>query len=213
LACPAEIDTNGQSCGTGAFCSTAGTCNAGVCSGTPRDCSDTNACTTDACDEANDICTHANNTLPCDDGLFCTAVDACKDGVCAGTARNCSDTSPCTDDSCNETTDACVHANNTTPCDDAAFCNGADTCSGGTCSIHAGNPCPGPDGDSNCGESCNEALGNCSAADPNSSACDDGDACTESDVCTSGACAGTAIPSCGVTTTTLPDEILCGDAN
>jgi hypothetical protein len=33
---------------------------------------------------------------------------------------------------------------------------GNDTCTGGTCSTHAGDPCSGPDGDANCSESCNE---------------------------------------------------------
>ena len=39
-------------------------------------------------------------------------------------------------------------------CTDGVFCNGADTCSGGTCSVHAGNPC-GP------GEQCDEAGTQC----------------------------------------------------
>jgi hypothetical protein len=34
--------------------------------------------------------------------------------------------------------------------DDGTFCNGTDLCSGGTCSTHAGNPCDGTDGDSDC---------------------------------------------------------------
>ena len=49
--------------------------------------------------------------------------------------------------------------------------------------MHAGNPCPGPDGDGNCAESCNEAADNCTAADPNASACNDGVFCNGVEFC------------------------------
>jgi hypothetical protein len=46
----------------------------------------------------------------CDDGQFCSVADACNgQGACVGTARDCSDTLLCTNDSCNEATDSCVH--------------------------------------------------------------------------------------------------------
>ncbi|MCZ7677895.1 MAG: hypothetical protein M5U28_03580 [Sandaracinaceae bacterium] len=32
---------------------------------------------------------------------------------------------------------------NSVPCDDGVFCNGADTCGGGSCAAHAGAPCSG----------------------------------------------------------------------
>ena len=54
--------------------------------------------------------------------------------------------------------------------------------------MHAGNPCPGPDGDGNCSESCNEAADNCTAPDPNGSACSDGLFCNGTDTCNAGAC-------------------------
>jgi hypothetical protein len=52
----------------------------------------------------------------------------------------------------------CSQNNNTAPCEDGLFCNGADTCSGGTCSAHAGDPCIGG---GICGDNCNEAADNC----------------------------------------------------
>ncbi|MBX3024444.1 hypothetical protein KF840_05990 [bacterium] len=58
-----------------------------------------------------------------------------------------------------------------TNCDDGAFCNGSDTCSAGNCDVHAGDPCPGPDGDTNCAESCDETADNCTAPDPAGSLC------------------------------------------
>ena len=67
-------------------------------------------------------------------------------------ASDCNDGNPCTTDTC--VADQCGHANNSNTCNDGVFCNGPDTCGGGTCSVHQGNPCEGPDGDGNCAESC-----------------------------------------------------------
>jgi len=53
----------------------------------------------------------------------------------------------CTDDSEVCTTDVCdglggcEHNPNSDPCTDGLYCTGADTCSGGSCSLHAGDPC------------------------------------------------------------------------
>ncbi len=65
-----------------------------------------------------------------------------------------------------------------TPCDDDVFCDGADQCSAGLCSRHAGDPCAaGPV----CQDACNEAAQSCLA--PSAAPCpDDANACT-SDVC------------------------------
>lgn len=123
-----------------------------------------------------------------------------------------SDNAPCTDDVCSGQSPACTHVANSAPCDDGSFCNGVDTCSGGSCSVHAGNPCPGPDGDAACAESCSEAADSCTAQDPNGSPCSDNDACTTGDNCQSGLCTGEPEPSCNTTTTTLEGP-MCGDAN
>ena len=156
-------------------------------------------------------CTHPNNTAPCNDGFFCNGADTCSGGACTVHAGNpcaggaeCADScneaadnclSPagtpcaddgnvCTDDRCNGS-GACAHPNNTAPCNDGLFCNGADTCAGGTCSAHVGNPCTGG---AECADTCNEAADNCFT--PNGSACgDDGNPCT-SDTCNgNGSCA------------------------
>ena len=96
---------------------------------------------------------------------------------------------------CGDTAGNCKAAPNGSACTDGLFCNGADTCSAGTCSVHTGDPCPGPDGDGNCAESCNETADNCTAADPNGSGCNDGDACTADDICQEGMCNGSSV--CG----------------
>jgi hypothetical protein len=180
---------NTVSCNDGQFCTTNDQCSNGSCGGSPRVCSDGNVCTTDACNETTDACTFANNTAGCSDGLFCTTGDVCSGGQCNGSPRSCNDANVCTDDSCNETTDACVNAANTAPCTDSLFCNGTDTCSGGTCG-HSGNPCAGADGDGDCTETCNETADNCEGNDPNGTTCNDGLFCTTGDVCTGGVCDG-----------------------
>jgi len=56
-------------------------------------------------------------------------------------AGGCNDGNPCTDDVCEAT--GCTFTPNADPCDDGVFCNGPDTCGGGACSVHPGDPCPG----------------------------------------------------------------------
>jgi hypothetical protein len=79
------------------------------------------------------------------------------------------------------------------------FCNGTDTCNNaGSCANHAGNPCPGADGDADCSEQCDETADNCNGNDPNNSACNDGLFCTLTDRCNgAGACTGTGDPCPG----------------
>src|SRR6185369_9066281 len=119
-----------------------------------------------------------------------------------------------TDDFCNGA-GICAHTNNTAPCDDGSFCNGTDTCGGGTCG-HTGDPCTGnPTCSARCDEaadSCNlpagapchvddnpctddvcDGSGTCTAA-PNTDECDDGLFCTTADRCVDSACIGS--PTC-----------------
>ena len=51
------------------------------------------------------------------------------------------------------------------------FCNGTEVCQAGNCGASTGDPCPGPDGDADCVESCNEPTDTCDANDPDGSAC------------------------------------------
>lgn len=69
--------------------------------------------------------------------------------LCEGKELDCpDDDNPCTEDECNPATGECGIPRSETDCDDGKFCNGADTCDAGECSIHAGNPC----GDGTCNE-------------------------------------------------------------
>jgi hypothetical protein len=207
-ACNAA-DPNGSPCNDGLFCTATDTCQSGSCVGTGNPCPgpDGDSDCKESCDEASDSCSANDpNGSACDDGLFCNGADTCQNGTCSGHADN-----PCPgadgdancSESCDENAKSCTAADpNGSACNDGVFCNGADTCSGGTCSVHAGNPCPGPDGDGDCKESCNEALANCTANDPNGSACNDGLSCTAGDNCQAGLCVA-AQNNCGV----------CGDGH
>lgn len=186
---------NTLSCDDGLYCTTGDTCSGGTCGGSPRNCSDSNVCTTDSCNEATDSCNNINNTIACNDGQYCTVGDTCSGGVCGGSARNCSDSNVCTTDSCNETTDACVNAPNTGPCDDGLFCTTGDVCSGGVC---ATTPRNCSDGNLCTTDTCNDTTDACVNTN-NTIPCDDGLFCTAGDVCSGGVC------------TTTPRN--CGDGN
>jgi hypothetical protein len=171
----------------------------------------------EACDDGNNEdgdccaadCAAEENGLVCDDGLFCTATDACLDGACVGSGDPCvaggecaytcneeadtclevagtpctSDENSCTDDRC-DGLGACIHPPNAAPCDDGQFCNGTDTCAAGACSVHAGNPCAGgPE----CADLCDEEGETCNE-EPGTPCLGDGNPCTD-DVCDGeGAC-------------------------
>ena len=83
-----------------------------------------------------------NDGAHCEDGLWCTVNDTCSGAVCGGEPKNCDDGEVCTTDSCDEAAKRCDHSPNSAKCDDGLYCDGADSCSGGTCSVHAGDPCP-----------------------------------------------------------------------
>lgn len=76
--------------------------------------------------------------------------DARDASVRCGTSAECDDGNPCTDDVC--TAAGCTNAANAAACDDDVFCNGLDSCAGGSCSVHVGNPCGGA-------TTCTETLG------------------------------------------------------
>ena len=109
--------------------------------------------------------------------------------------------------------------NNNSPCDDGIFCNGADICSGGSCSFHAGTPvrkrsvtparrqrtaalitagtvCT-DDGNVCTNDTC-DGAGSC-AHPANTASCDDGLYCNGTDTCSGGACTVHAGSPCSET--------------
>ena len=193
-------DTDGSACDDGSFCNGTETCTTGVCgssTGDPCTGPDGDGDCAESCDETADNCTGPDITgSSCDDGLFCTVTDACNAaGVCVGTGNPCP--GPNGDincvESCDEVFDNCAGNDvSGSPCNDGLYCTATDTCNGSGSCVGMGDPCPGPDGDGDCVESCQEDAGACSANDPDGSDCDDGDSMTMDDQCTSGVCDGTA---------------------
>jgi len=158
-----------------------------------------------ACD-IQETCTGSSASCPSDAFLPSATVCRTSGGVCdvqetcTGSSASCpadafqpastpctDDGNPCTDDVCNGS-GACLNANNTAPCEDGLFCNGADTCSGGSCSAHAGSTCAGADGDGDCSESCSDSSPGCTNPDPEGAVCDDGVFCNGPDRCSAGSC-------------------------
>jgi cysteine-rich repeat protein len=99
------------------------------------------------------------STGECDPAETCDGLSGlCPAAAFVASGAACtSDGNLCTDDVCNGA-GACVHGNNTAPCNDNVFCNGADACSGGACRVHPGNPCSGG---GECANSCDESRDTC----------------------------------------------------
>lgn len=179
--CAVKTMADGSKCNDGYACTKDEACKAGKCTnGKGVNCDDGNTCTSDLCDAATGKCTHKDNTAYCDDGDKCTYSDRCKAGKCvAGTPKTCNDWKPCTADSCDAKTAACVY----TP---IANCTA-------TCAV-----------DTDCAKStvaCQEAY--CYAKKEcrfkpvtNNSGCDDGNPCSAVSWCWSGKCLGGNLTSC-----------------
>jgi cysteine-rich repeat protein len=194
-----------------------------------EDCDDGNLVSGDGCD-ANCRFTACGNGIvtageSCDDGNQ-HAGDCCSPTCqleAAGTSCG-EDGNECTNDVC-DGQGACVHPNNNAPCSDGNLCNGADFCSGGACTVHAGNPCasepvcqracvqtspiqyvcnvdpagtPCPaDGQACTSDVCN-GFGLCThPTAPNGTSCEDGNRCTTGDACVAGACQSGSPVRCG----------------
>lgn len=128
---------DGKSCSDGNFCNGAETCSGSLCrSGFPPTCDDGNPCTSDWCDPASG-CRHSAVTdgTVCSDANHCNGTEVCRGGLCrAGTALDCDDGNPCTDDSCLAAS-GCRHppVPNGHSCADEDACNGIERCRSGTC--------------------------------------------------------------------------------
>lgn len=207
-------------------------CTTDVCdgSGTCIHLPDDGACTPDA-NECTDTvchptlgCIHVNDdTNGCDDGLFCTINDQCVGGECVGDPLVCDDGIDCTDDSCDENLDACLHTpdngdcpmsnspcfsficdpmqgciivnHDGVPCDDGLFCTVDDVCGGGQCD---GAPRNCDDSIACTTQVCDDVADAC-VYHPKDTLCDDMIACTV-DVCLVGqGCVHT------------PDDSICQD--
>lgn len=163
-------------------------CGDGVL-GSGEACDDANRTAGDCCsptcqvESAATVCRPAVG--PCDVAESCSGSSTiCPADVRVASGEACPDDgNVCTSDVC-DGAGSCTHPDTSGPCDDGTFCNGADSCAGGACSVHAGDPCAGgPE----CARSCDELADSCNAS-AGRPCQDDGSICSE-DVCDgSGAC-------------------------
>jgi hypothetical protein len=171
-------------------CSAAGTIVTSTSCGTL-----TNQCNTGTCTMTGCAATPVADGTTCNDGLFCSVMDACTAGSCGGSARDCSDGNVCTADSCDEGVDLCINnaaVLNGSVCDDGAYCTVGETCTSGVCGGAMARNCA----DTNvCTvDSCSEVMDTCvhDAPAANGNTCDDGLYCTNPDSCSGGTCGGGA---------------------
>ncbi|MCL4754790.1 MAG: hypothetical protein KJ015_31845, partial [Myxococcales bacterium] len=203
-------------CLDGSYCNGIETCDpanapsgstTGCKAGTPVDCADGVSCTTDACDEANDTCTHVNDNAACSDSLFCNGAETCAPGTSGanpttgcvpGTAPNCEDGLGCTADSCDEANDTCAHVPNNGLCQDGLYCNGTEICDVNQgCKPGTAISCPNTDGLACTVESCNEATDSCDTTPDNTK-------CTGGQLC---------LPPTGCVTQNCTTDAQCSDGN
>ena len=156
------------------------------------DCSDGNACTTDACDRGACRYERVPDGTTCNDGNACTQTDTCQTGVCTGTnAVVCPAPDQCHDaGTCDPAIGTCSNPGKPdgSTCNDGNACTRSDTCQSAVCMEGTPIVCPAPDQCHDAG-TCNPATGTCSnPAKADGSACNDGNACTQTDTCQSGVC-------------------------
>ena|GEM_PF-2198228 len=200
--CARAAFIDGGSCDDGDACTLSDSCQAdgqggGSCVGAPYPIDDGDPCTVDSCDDGT--VTHAPaNGLDCTVDDLCRGDGTCQDGDCvAPVVVTCDDGDPCTDDSCDPATGACLtpNAEDGTACTVDDLCRGAGTCQSGACDAPVVVTCD--DGDPCTADACDPATGACLTPDA-----EDGTACTTSDLCRgdgtcqSGACDAPVVVTC-----------------
>ncbi|MBI2375973.1 MAG: hypothetical protein HYV07_18410 [Deltaproteobacteria bacterium] len=150
-----KYTTDDDACQDGAYCNGAEACVpfAGCQSSASVACSDSVACTVDACDETTDACSFTPDDRLCSDGSFCNGAEVCvaASGCTGGTAPDCDDQNVCTDDLCSTDLNACVHSTRDGDSDGepGRACGGTD-CNDADPAIFSAAP-----------EACNELDDNC----------------------------------------------------
>nr|MBP7148347.1 hypothetical protein [Acidobacteriota bacterium] len=126
-------------CSDGLFCTGIETCDPveDCQAGTPPNCDDSVACTTDSCNETTDSCDHALNDAACDNGQLCDGTETCTPTGCEpGTPVDCSALNDqCNVGACDPATGGCFAdpLANGTECDDSNPTTVGDTCQDGIC--------------------------------------------------------------------------------
>jgi hypothetical protein len=119
---------------------------------------------------------------------------------------SCDDGQPCTQDSCDPATHACVHVPlaDGTRCEDGNACTINDVCQGGLCFSGPFKTCSALDQCHVAGV-CAPRTGECTNPNANNNIrCDDGLKCTSGDQCIDGVCTGSPLP--------CPDGFACDES-
>lgn len=212
-------NVNAADCEDGDPCTVSDYCELGEClTGSAKNCSDNNECTSDSCRASDGFCLHDPNTgTACGASNKCIISGTCNSlGTCDATYKVCDDGKVCTTDVCAPSTGLCSYNANTLSCDDGNACTSGDVCFSGICG-GSGVTC---DDDVDCTlDSCDTQSGcvfapsneycddgnecttdicdpifgcvNTPLADAGAFPCSDDDACTLSDTCVGGECVGT----------------------
>jgi hypothetical protein len=179
VLCEAVPTHQGMACDDTNPCTVIDSCDVGVCTGSPKDCSSADeACAVGVCNPTDGLCEpqFVGDGTSCDDQDACTTGESCTGGNCAAADPIvCDDGNVCTVDACNPES-GCVftpdddqdHDLQPDPCDDSVACTTLDVCAAGVC---GGVPL-----------------------------CEDGNVCTI-DSCDAGTCSFAASGACGVTGT------------
>jgi len=203
-ACVSTPTNEGLACDDGRFCTSSDTCRAGVCGGSPTDCSTLNGpCRQGVCDEGLRACRamSANESGSCDDGNGCSESDRCVAGTCRGVPKACPvDPTSCVVASCDATTGQCATQPkaNGAICSDGVRCTINDTCQSGTC---RGTPLDCSRFATVCSTSqCVETTGTCGTTPlADGTRCDDQRPCTSGDTCVAGQCGGAQVDCSALT--------------
>lgn len=97
----------------------------------------------------------------CDDGLPCTGIETCREGVCIHTDPVvCEDVGQCAESWCDNATGACrvVNLDDGAACDDGSFCTEPDVCRAGVCESGPPRDCGG---DEDYAAECDEVTNSC----------------------------------------------------
>lgn len=123
----------------------------------------------------------------CDDGRYCNGQESCQSGTCSpGQTVVCTDSVSCTHDSCSEMTRNCTHAPDDSLCDNAVFCDGAETCNPTTGCMSGSAPIC--DDQISCTvDQCDLVADRCSF-EADSALCDDSVFCNGAEACTATGC-------------------------
>ena len=100
-------------------------------------------CRSGVAQEERDIaeCLRVTDGVGCDDGAFCTVDDTCLEGICTGSARDCSDQNSCTLDSCSQSL-GCTSDLDEAICDsDTLSCQTLEQCRDDATSTDAYDAC------------------------------------------------------------------------